>query len=122
MAEQKQTGSKQTKQDGSNFKKFIDSSKYVDGKPLVSHLSRVVEKMTKEHLDTPVKHFEDVSALVGQSKQKATDKRQAEVDSDDEEDLGYLRDKPEQLKAYVRKTTDFMVGVRHYRGLCEGSN
>jgi uncharacterized short protein YbdD (DUF466 family) len=110
MADSKIPSVTQTTPEVSKFKKFLNGSTYTDGKPLIGHLSCVVETMAKQHQDTPVKTFEDVSLSVGQTKKIETSKQLSNEDSDDEGDLGYLRDKPQQIKDYLKKTAEFMVG------------
>lgn len=112
MAESKPTNAKQAAPGGSKFKKFLDGSTHTDSKPLVGHLSRVVEVMAKQHRDDPVKAFEDVSVYVSRGETADAGKPAADDDSGDDADLGYLRDEPEQIQAYLKKTAEFMVDCR----------
>ena len=109
MAENVLTGQTKPTHNQTKFQKFLGSTQHIDGTPLVHHLSQVVEKMTKNHEDKPYTAFEHVSRDVSQKRQNKGPNIKEEDDSDEDEELGYIRDTFEQTKDYIAHTASFLV-------------
>ena len=108
MADKAGTSQVASREGPTKFKTFLEKAK-CDEVTLVNHLSQVVELMTKKHEDNPVQAFEHVSGVI--KKRRATPPIWFKRPPPDEEgsNLGYIRDHPEEIQAYLKTTSEFMV-------------